>query len=296
MSSVTVYLVRVKSGTLALLYPLFAVTTWGTNIVAGRFLVYTHGVSGIALSYLRFLLAVPMLLALAIVTMNSRVAKINAKDLPLLGVGGLLGVALFNVMLYSSLEYITASTSAFLASMSSPITYIILVVAGLEKAELKPITGVILSITGLYILLANGIGVYSVKGVLYALIAALSWSGYTILVKILSSKYNPLQILVWATITGTIMLTPATVNEKLLYTDPIIISLILYIAAVPGALGYLAWNIGVEKAGPTKSAVFIPCVPLVATSLGLVLLGEPLSASQFIGGVLIVVGILMVIK
>jgi len=80
------------------------------------------------------------------------------------------------------------------------------------------------------------------------------------------------------------------------YTEPAIITLILYIAVVPGALGYLTWNLGVEKAGPAKSAVFIPCVPLVATGLGLLLLGEPISLEQLVGGILIIIGVLMVIK
>ncbi len=289
------YQVSLKSGGTALLYPIFAVVTWGTNIVAGRFLVYNHGVSGIALSYLRFLLATPILLLLTMTALN-RPIRVSLKDIPMLALGGFLGVALFNVMLYTSLEHITASTTAFLASMSSPITYILLVLAGAERLKVKPLSGVFFSIIGLYFLLSNGLGIHDIIGVLYALIAAIAWSGYTILVKVLSTRYDPLYILLWSMVTGTLILTPISINEKLVYSEPVIIALILYIAMVPGALGYLTWNIGVKKAGPTKSAVFIPCVPLVAASLGLVLLGEPLSTVQFIGGILIVIGIFLVIK
>ena len=60
--------------------------------------------------------------------------------------------------------------------------------------------------------------------------------------------------------------------------DPLVLALVAYVAAVPGALAY-----AVQKAGPRRSAAVLPLMPVLTTLLSYLLLGEALTATQLIG-------------
>ncbi len=54
-------------------------------------------------------------------------------------------------------------------------------------------------------------------------------------------------------------MTPtAAVSKPATLADPLVLALVAYIAAVPGALAYAAWNVAVQ---PRRSAAVLPLVP-----------------------------------
>ena len=72
---------------------------------------------------------------------------------------------------------------------------------------------------------------------------------------------------------------------------PLVLALVAYIAAVPGALAYAAWNVAVQRAGPRRSAAVLPLMPVLTTLLSYLLLGEALTATQLIGIAVAVAGV-----
>ncbi len=271
--------------------------SWGSNAVAGRYLA-AGGLDGLTLSLARFLIATPLLLASAYMLVGMRLPR-GAATLLLLAAAGATGIAGFNYFFYSSLEHVEAATTAFIASLATPMTYLASAALGYERLTARGALGVALSIAGLYLLLGPTLNGGSLEGVLLALGAAVSWTIYTLIVKRLTGSLGPLEMLAWASLAGTIMLLAAG-WRSLLQAAPNMTPLqwlvILYVAVVPGFLGYLTWNYGVERLGPGKSAVFIPGVPLTATILGAALLGEVLTPLEALGGALIIAGIYMVVK
>jgi drug/metabolite transporter (DMT)-like permease len=95
-------------------YALFSVAAWSTNYLVGRFLV-AGGVDPVAMSILRFAIATPLLSLMA----RFPPYRGAARRLALLG---LLGVAGFNLLLYSSLAYVTA---ALFVVLESPATQLL---------------------------------------------------------------------------------------------------------------------------------------------------------------------------
>jgi len=67
-----------------------------------------------------------------------------------------------------------------------------------------------------------------------------------------------------------------------------------YLCVLSSALAYWFWNNAVEGLGPTKSSYFIYIEPFSTLLSAYLLLGEPLSAAAFAGGLLIMAGVYFV--
>ena len=277
-----------------MLFPLFAAVTWASNIVVGRFLVGGGVVDGIRLSFLRFLVATPLMGAALALLHGLRAPR---GSLRYLAVAGLLGVASFNVLLYTSLGYISAATASFIASTATPFTYMLAAVVGRETLRPLPLAGVGVSIVGVYVLLREGIAVWGVEGVILALLAALSWSLYTIVVDRVQGSVRPVDTLFWTMVFGTLALAPVGFDglEGVASIPPYAWLLIVYVAVVPGIMGYLAWNLGVERLGPALPSIFIPLIPLIATIMEVYILGTEPRGATIAGGALIILGVSIVI-
>ncbi|MEB3860942.1 MAG: DMT family transporter [Desulfurococcales archaeon] len=273
-----------------MIYPAVAAATWASNIVAGRYLVGGGHLDGATLSFYRFLIATPLLaIGLALAGETPRPRGMLGR----LALAGLLGVAAFNTLLYSSLGYISAAATAFMATTATPITYLIAAATGRERLRAIPMAGVALSLAGVYVLLREGIRVWGLLGLALALLAAVSWSIYTIIVDGVQRMYSPGETLFWTMAFGTVALAPLGLNR--VDVGPLEWALILYVAVVPGILGYLAWNIGVKVLGPALPSIFIPTIPLLATLMEISLLGAKPGGGVALGGGLIVAGVGLVI-
>ncbi len=66
---------------------------------------------------------------------------------------------------------------------------------------------------------------------------------------------------------------------------------IFYIGAGPAFLGYLFWNKGVSVVGPANAGVFLYLMPVFASVLAIIFLGEELHMYHLGGIMLIAFGI-----
>ncbi|CCC81067.1 DMT family transporter [Thermoproteus tenax] len=261
-------------------YSLFSVVAWSTNYLVGRALG-TAGVDPLGLTFIRFAIATPILFLMA----GLPKYKGQLKDL---AISGLLGVALFNALLYSSLHFIDAATASLFVIFSSPITYILGVALGAERAKPVRSLGVALSVLGAYLILApRGSG--EAPGALLALGSAVSWSLYTLRVGGLYKRYRPVEAMAWSSLLGTAAMALTLPIDDL--AIPLSLApLVVYIAVVPGALAYASWNSAVESMGPS-AAYMLPLLPAITSALSWIALGEALTNLQMAGMALAIAGV-----
>nr|WP_287069083.1 DMT family transporter [Pyrobaculum sp.] len=274
---------------LGLLLALFSVAAWSTNYLAGRYLAW-RGVDPLALSVVRFALATPVIFALA------RFPKYRGsfKTLFLLG---LLGVAGFNIFLYTSLNYISAAVASLFVVLASPLTQLLQLVIRRERPGTAAVAGSLLSVAGAYLILEPYIAVKSLLGPLLAVSATLSWSLYTVLVRQAYSLYAPAEAMAWISLFGLVAMTPAApfaAYGQIL--SPLNAAVVIYVALVPGALAYTAWNMAVKQVGPRASAAVLPLMPVITAALSAALLGEYLSAQQLLGMAAAVAGVYLALR
>jgi drug/metabolite transporter (DMT)-like permease len=68
----------------------------------------------------------------------------------------------------------------------------------------------------------------------------------------------------WVSFFGLAAMSPtAAVSRPETLADPLVFALVAYIAAVPGALAYAAWNVAVQ---PRRSAAVLPLMPVLTYS------------------------------
>jgi drug/metabolite transporter (DMT)-like permease len=273
--------------------PLVATVSWGTNAVAGRVLVGGGYIDGVSLTLVRFALATPLIFAAAI-ALGERLWG-RPRDVALAAGLGLLGVTGFNVFFYSALGRMEAALVSLITSLITPMTYAAAVALGMDRLDARGAAGVALALAGTYLVLnpSSQKGI-DPAGAALAFAAALSWTAYSLAVKGVAERLGPTAALAWSSLAGTMALLPAAPAAASAEYTPLTVALIVYVAVVPGALGYAAWNLGVRLAGPSLPSFFIPMVPLTAALLGWALLGEELTAPQLLGGALIIAGIVSV--
>jgi drug/metabolite transporter (DMT)-like permease len=256
-------------------YALFSVAAWSTNYLVGRFLV-AGGVDPVAMSILRFAVATPLLFLMA----RFPPYRGAARRLALLG---LLGVAGFNLLLYSSLAYVTAAVASLFVVLASPATQLLEAALARRRPGGVALLGSLAAVAGAYLTLEPYLAVRSYLGPLLATLATLSWAVYTVLVRGVYRLYSPVDV-AWISLFGLAAMSPtAAASRPATLADPLVLALVAYVAAVPRALSYAAWNVAVQRAGPRRSAAVLPLMPVLTMLLSYLLFGEALTATQLIG-------------
>ena len=136
------------------------------------------------------------------------------------------------------------------------------------------------------------------------LLAALCWAMTTNNTKRMMEQRNgeqeatTLEIVVWYSLIGTVLLTPLAAWETWQngIPEPTVNDwyAIIYLAAISTVLAYYWFAIGVEKLGATAAASYIFLMPVFGVLGGVLLLDEKLGWTLFFGFILIVMGVRVV--
>ena len=68
---------------------------------------------------------------------------------------------------------------------------------------------------------------------------------------------------------------------------------LVYVALFPSVVAYVFWNRGVREAGPARAGVTLQLMPVFGALLAVVFLGERLAGYLWLGGALVLAGILL---
>jgi len=156
-------------------------------------------------------------------------------------------------------------------------------------------TGLCLAGLALLVLGGGASGSADVLGVGLALLAGLAYAAYTVLAKRqLDAGHRPSAVMAAAFGLGGLLLVPVLVTQPLGWLlEPSGVVLALYLGLVTTTLAYLLFvrGLAVLPAGPVTTLVLAE--PVVATALGIAVLGERLSVVGSVGAGLILVGLLV---
>ncbi len=212
---------------------------------------------------------------------------------------GLIGNTVYQLCFVEGLARTSATQSALILAAMPVMVTLFAWLLGVERVSLTQRLAVLGAFAGvLVVLLARG-GTLSGFGLgsLLLLGAVVSWTIYTLLLKRWTVPVSSLRLTAWTLYTGTPGLVLAGMPE-LLRTDWGRVSWagwsgILYAAVLSLGLSYVLWNRGVTLLGPTRASVYSCVVPLLATVIAMVGLGERPGLVHLVGGGLIIAGVLM---
>jgi drug/metabolite transporter (DMT)-like permease len=277
---------------------LSVVVIWGANYTIGKYGMVQ--LTPVLFNTIRFLIVFPILLVGTYILEHG--ISIDKKDIRRLILISVIGVPLYQTFFMMSVKYTTATNSSLLIAMSPIFSGIFATATGLEKFTWRIQIGSLLSFIGASTVIYAKESIHSnypheMFGNLMGLFASLSWGAYPILAKPLFEKYSALRVTAWSALIGTLALflisIPSVTSISLELSALTWVSL-LYSSILVTAYGLVAWYSGVRKIGPTNVMIYMYLIPLIAAIVAAFHLHEPIFLVQFIGGIIILIGLTIV--
>ncbi|MEQ8193311.1 MAG: DMT family transporter [Rhodospirillales bacterium] len=270
---------------------------WGSNITLGR--AVHADIPPIALAFWRNTVA---LCALLIFTRRDVVRHwpLMRTHWKLFAASGVIGFALFNAIMYTALHTTTTINAALMMSMTPVIVPLFAYFMLQEAVTARQAFGVFASLLGVMVILCRGdldilLGLRFVAGDVIMLVAAASWSLYTVLVKLRPEPINPYVFITLSLCFAVPALLPfylwETFTVQAVSWNAASLATILYIGLVPTTVALVLFNRALDTVGPSRAGQFQHLVPVAAAGLAILFLGERLREFHVVGTLIIAAGI-----
>ena len=273
-----------------------AALCWGGNAIAGKIAV--GHISPFLLTSFRWLLAVAIVLPFALPHLK-REWPIVKRNLPFLFALGTFGFAIFNNLMYLSLNYTTAiNVSIVQASMPFIVFLLNFFLFAISATGLQ-LFGFMLTLIGVTLVTANGslqnlIELEFNFGDIIMIIAIMTYGVYSVFLHKKPSIHWLSMISVLAC-AALIMSIPFAgyeiITQTAIWPDLEGIAVIVYTAIFAAIIAQICWIRGLEMLGSNAGGVFVNFVPVVGSALAIILLGEKFHLYHGLAMVLVIGGV-----
>jgi drug/metabolite transporter (DMT)-like permease len=300
-----------KTANLATMTPLLALklvmvaALWGGTFIAGRILAQSLPLMTAAFG--RFFVA-SILLVFVAVKMEGKLPRLNREQMLLTAVLGFTGIFLYNICFFGALARVPAGRTSLFVSLTPIVTAIL---AGLiygERLGLRRWMGIVVALLGAIVVIARGDllgGITDIRqslglGELMMLGAVLSWATYTLISRKALETLSPIAATTYGTLWGFVFLSIGAIGEfreiDWMLLDWRVWTSVFYLGAFGTVLAFIWYYQGIQRVGPSRTAIFTNLVPAFGVLFSVVLLGEPILISMVIGGLIAALGVSLVNK
>ena len=227
---------------------------------------------------------------------------IPKKYLKKIFIAALIANVLQYSLTYSGLNLIDASAAVLLVQTEVPFGVLFAFFMLKEKPNLRSMIGISIAFAGVYILTGSPNLDGKIVGIGLTIIGSAVWALGQVLVKPLSKEINPLALVAWlALFSGPILIIISSILDGNTYENIKTASMNSWIIAI--YLGFIMQPITygcfyyVLKNNPMYKVLPIVTmgIPLTGLLAAVFLLGEKPSVELFIGGLVILIGVVMIV-
>ncbi|GEO79106.1 hypothetical protein FD29_GL000247 [Companilactobacillus mindensis DSM 14500] len=265
-----------------------AASIWGGTFVAVK--VVVGQIHPLQLVWLRYLVALIFLIAFSLVKREQWHFKIQ--DLKWFIPIGLIGYTVSLVAQETGTWFSSAQTGAVVTASTPSFMMIFAWWILKEKLNRVKVTSLVMATIGVIMIVGIHLsGKHILIGVLFLIVAALTWSLMSVLIQKLPN-YTALQITIISTLVAMICLTPFVLTDTsalmtVNFLNPKVIFCLFYVGTLSTAAAFVMWNKGLTMVSTSASGLFYLLQPVVGTLLGWLLLGEGLTLGFVLGSILI---------
>ena len=275
-----------------------AVLFWAGNFILGR--AFHNDIPPIALAFWRWLGASVLVTWPALPHLR-RDRRALAGAWPAVLLLAVLGIASFNTLAYSGLQY-TQAINAFLIQSLMPVMIVILsFLIFRERVTALQSAGIVVSLSGAVMIIARGdmgvlLSLAVNRGDFLVMAAIACYAGYSVMLR-KRPHVHPFALLCTIFWIGTIVLLPLYLWESMtvavMQVKLTSLLVIGYVMVFPSIVSYLCYNRGVELVGANRAGLFIHLMPVFGSIMAVLFLGEAFRWYHGFGVCLIGTGIFL---
>jgi drug/metabolite transporter (DMT)-like permease len=270
------------------------VTLWAFNFTVSKYIL-DKGFQPLAYASVRYGCAALIFIAITLVWEHS--LRVGRAQLPLM----LLCTALLfanQLSFVYALKFTTATTVALLFGTLPIFTAILARGTGVEQLSARFWAAALLSFAGVALVALGSGGSLSanLKGDALAVSGAATWAGYSVAIAPLMRRYSPFRLS--ALFLGAVTVPLMLVGSKQLADQSFDFGALVWVGFAFAVLGPLVttnflWFTAIDRVGPSRASLFANLQPFLAAIIALLLLSEPITALEVVGGLAIGGGIVL---
>ncbi len=274
---------------------LLAVTAWGAAFISTKVLLQ-YGLNPVEIYIYRFFIAYLLTLLIC-----PRPLKCHSwKDEMLFLLCGVCGGSVYFIAENTAVIYTLVTNVSLIVTVSPLITTLIV---GLVYKDERPSRGVVIgsciAFVGVALVIFNSSFVIKVNplGDLLALLAAICWAVYSVVLRPLSAVYSVWFVTRKTFFYGLITAIPFLMLEShhapfSVLLQPQVLLNLGFLGIVASLLAYLLWSQTVKRLGAVKANNYLYFSPIVTLVLSAWLLGEAVTVFGYCGCALILAGVI----
>ncbi|MDJ0931935.1 DMT family transporter [Breoghania sp.] len=276
-------------------------TAWGGNIVIGH--VAAGHIPPLALAQARWTRWISAFVILTLIFWPKvrQDFPVIRRSFPILLLLSFVGITLYNSLAYVGLQYMQAVNGALMQSTAPFSIALWSLLLFRDRLTRGQIGGILLSSLGVLAIITDGdparLSELSVNpGDLFLIAAMASYALYASLLR-KRPPIHPMSFLVLTIGLGGLILMPATAMEMAsgftMKVDTQMILSLTYVILIATIVAYICFNRGVELIDPNRAGPFFHLIPVVASLLAIVFLGETFQLYHAVCYALILSGIFL---
>jgi drug/metabolite transporter (DMT)-like permease len=270
------------------------VLLWALNVTVTRY-VLTHGFEPLAYATVRYGIAALIFLAMALATERS--LRVLRSDIPLVAAAAIV-LWINQLAFVYALDTATASVVALLLGATPIFAGLLVLALRLDRVGSRFWLGAAVSFLGVALVGIGGRGELhgGTAGILLGVATAATWAGYSVAIAPLMRRYSPTRISALVLGAGWIAISLTGARQTAaqdLSLDWDVWALLAFATLGPLVLTNVLWFRALHRIGAARATLAANLNPFIAAIIALLLLSEPVTMLQVVGGVLIAAGIVV---
>ena len=275
---------------------LLTILFWGTTFIATKVLL--EHMQPLEILFSRFVLGY---VALWII-MPRPLLHVSARQELVLAGAGFFGIFLYYLLENVALTYTFASNVGVMVVVAPLFTALLarFFLPGENRLRLNFLLGFLLAMAGICLISFNGTRfALSPKGDILAVLAALAWACYSILIrKAAEFGYSSIQVTRRTFFYGLLFMLPAlyVTDGSFLpqaLSEPVCLANIAFLGLGASAACFVSWNYSIRVLGALRTSVYIYLTPVVTVLFSHFLLDEPFTLMICLGTILTLAGLIL---
>ncbi len=272
-------------------YIAIALLTWSSAYAAIAYALVSFTPGEVALARLAIGSA-----CFAMLVRIKRVPLPPRRDWPALAFLGVIGLSIYHLCLNYAETRIASGTASILLALIPAATAAVSAIWLRERLPARTLAGLGVALIGVVlVVLTSGKDVRFEPKAALVLVSVLASAIYFVGQKPLFARSSMLGVTAFTFFAGTLGALPfgLALPQALMAAPWSHVAALLWLGIAPTFIGYLAWNVALQRVSASQISSFIYFSPPIAVLIGWLWLGEQPGVLTLVGGAITVLGVVL---